>query len=113
VVGSIVASDRPPAERWAALDNLRGLTVFLMIPVNAAMELDAIPARGGGTYLPLALIEARMYEIMLDDVNLPKLYSIFGEVTEGMDIVDKIAKAETDANDRPLEEVKIIKASLI
>ncbi|MEW5893370.1 MAG: hypothetical protein AB1697_09545 [Pseudomonadota bacterium] len=27
---------------------------------DAAEELDAIPARGGGTYLPLALIEARM-----------------------------------------------------
>ncbi|MBU0613658.1 peptidylprolyl isomerase [Patescibacteria group bacterium] len=28
--------------------------------------------------------------IMLDDVDLPKLYSIFGEVTEGMEIVDQI-----------------------
>jgi len=30
--------------RWAALDNLRGLTVFLMIPVNAGMDFTSIPA---------------------------------------------------------------------
>jgi len=29
--------------------------------------------------------------VMLDDVALPHLYTIFGEVTEGMDVVDAIA----------------------
>ena len=28
--------------------------------------------------------------VMLDDVALPHLYTIFGEVTEGMDVVDEI-----------------------
>ena len=37
----------------------------------------------------------------------------FGQVVEGMDIVDKIARADTDANDRPLDEVKIIKAEVL
>ena len=37
----------------------------------------------------------------------------FGQVVEGMDIVDKIARADTDANDRPLEDVKIIKAEVV
>jgi predicted acyltransferase len=32
------------AGRWAALDNLRGLTVFLMLPVNAGMEFANLPA---------------------------------------------------------------------
>jgi peptidylprolyl isomerase len=40
-------------------------------------------------------------------------HPVFGKVVEGMDIVDKIAKVDTDGNDRPLEEVKIIKASII
>ena len=37
----------------------------------------------------------------------------FGEVVEGMDIVDKIAKVQKDSSDRSLEEIKIIKASVI
>jgi len=40
-------------------------------------------------------------------------HPVFGEVVEGMDVVDEIAKVETNSNDRPIEEVKIIKASLI
>ncbi|MFA6522729.1 MAG: peptidylprolyl isomerase [Patescibacteria group bacterium] len=47
--------------------------------------------------------------IMLDDVNLPKLYSIFGEVTEGMDIVDQIvigdAMTTVVIEDVPVEPV--------
>lgn len=34
----------------------------------------------------------------------------FGQVVKGMDVVDKIAKVETDPQDRPLEMVKIVKA---
>jgi peptidylprolyl isomerase len=37
----------------------------------------------------------------------------FGKVVEGMDVVDKIAIVSKDSNDRPLEEVKIIKASIL
>lgn len=37
----------------------------------------------------------------------------FGQVVEGMDIIDKIAKVDTDSNDRPLEDVKIIKAEVL
>ncbi|MDO8517058.1 MAG: peptidylprolyl isomerase [Nanoarchaeota archaeon] len=37
----------------------------------------------------------------------------FGKVISGMDVVDKIAAVKTDANDKPLKEVKIIKAKMI
>src|SRR4030043_16470 len=40
-------------------------------------------------------------------------HPVFGKVISGMDVIDAIAKVETDANDKPLEDVKIIKASLI
>lgn len=35
-------------------------------------------------------------------------HSVFGQVYEGMDIVDAIANVETDRSDKPLEDVKII-----
>ncbi|MEN7981841.1 MAG: peptidylprolyl isomerase [Nanoarchaeota archaeon] len=40
-------------------------------------------------------------------------HPVFGKVVEGMDIVDEIAKTPTDYQDRPIEEVKIIKASVL
>ena len=46
--------------------------------------------------------------------NSPHLdgqYAAFGKVTEGMDIVNKIAAAKTDRTDRPLEEIKLKKVT--
>jgi len=40
-------------------------------------------------------------------------YTIFGEVLSGMDIVDAIASAPTDVNDKPLKEIKIIKVRIL
>ena len=40
-------------------------------------------------------------------------YTVFGEVVEGMDIVDKILQVKTDRSDRPEEDVKIINVSVI
>lgn len=37
-------------------------------------------------------------------------YTVFGEVVEGMDVVDRIQRVERDENDRPLEDVRIIRA---
>ena len=41
---------------------------------------------------------------------LDKKHPVFGKVIEGMDVVDAIAKVETGAQDRPLEQVTIKKA---
>lgn len=41
------------------------------------------------------------------DVGLPHSYTIFGQVSSGMDAVDSIAKTATDPGDRPLDDVVI------
>ncbi|MDO4867238.1 MAG: peptidylprolyl isomerase [Clostridia bacterium] len=42
-----------------------------------------------------------------DYTGLDGQYAAFGQVLEGMDVVDAIATTATDANDRPLEEQAI------
>lgn len=39
-------------------------------------------------------------------------YAAFGKVTEGMDIVNKIAEVPTDYSDRPLDPQKIKKVTV-
>jgi peptidylprolyl isomerase len=48
--------------------------------------------------------------------GVPRLdgsYTVFGEVLEGLDIVDRIAAAETDAADKPVTDIKILKIKIL
>ena len=40
-------------------------------------------------------------------------YTVFGEVVEGLDVVEKISKTRTGSMDRPLEDIKIISAKRV
>ncbi|MFC1587867.1 peptidylprolyl isomerase, partial [Planctomycetota bacterium] len=50
---------------------------------------------------------------LVDNNYLDPKHPVFGKITGGMDVVDKIGKTETDGNDRPAQEMVIKKASLI
>ncbi|MDR2847950.1 MAG: peptidylprolyl isomerase [Bacteroidales bacterium] len=45
--------------------------------------------------------------------HLDDAYTVFGQVTKGLEIVEKISLVATDAADRPAEDVKIIKMKII
>ena len=51
--------------------------------------------------------------IMHEDYPLPYQYTIFGNVINGIDVVDKIASMETDASDRPISDITILDIQII
>jgi cyclophilin family peptidyl-prolyl cis-trans isomerase len=44
--------------------------------------------------------------------KLPKSYTLFGQVTKGLDVVDKIATAPRDGRDLPHEPVAMTKVTI-
>lgn len=40
-------------------------------------------------------------------------YTVFGEVLEGMEVVDAIASTATDMTDRPVQDIRILKVKII
>ena len=68
-------------------------------------------ARKGDMANPTKASSGSQFYIVHDENNCLHLdgqYSIFGEVTEGLDVIDKIAAVPTDRYDRPYEDVMII-----
>ena len=52
--------------------------------------------------------QKNLYQTLGGAPFLDNDYTVFGEVTEGIDIVDKIAALPTNARDFPLEEIRIL-----
>ena len=40
--------------------------------------------------------------------QLDGLYTVFGEVTGGLDVVERIAEADTDDYERPFDDIRIL-----
>lgn len=55
---------------------------------------------------------SQFFIIHKDSPHLDGDYAAFGKVTDGMDVVDKIAESKTDRSDRPVDEVKIKKVTV-
>ncbi len=50
---------------------------------------------------------SQFFIVTADSTFLDRQYTVFGEVTEGMDVADKIVNLERDDNDCPLEKVQM------
>ena len=57
--------------------------------------------------------QVKAYTTVGGTPHLDGEYTVFGEVLEGMDVIDKIQRVKTDRNDRPEEDVKIIKVEVL
>jgi peptidylprolyl isomerase len=57
--------------------------------------------------------DSQFYINLVDNLRLDGNYSVFGKVVDGMDVVDKVGNAPTDANDKPLQDATIIKVKSV
>jgi peptidylprolyl isomerase/peptidyl-prolyl cis-trans isomerase B (cyclophilin B) len=57
--------------------------------------------------------QIRLYTTIGGAPHLDGAYTVFGEVTRGMEIIDKIAASRVDANNRPIDNVRILKARIL
>jgi len=51
--------------------------------------------------------QRKIYKTTGGTPHLDGNYTVFGEVVEGLDVIDKIAAVETDRNNRPIKDVKM------
>jgi peptidyl-prolyl cis-trans isomerase B (cyclophilin B) len=77
--------------------------------------LDSVETfRMNGRKIPLA--QREVYKTIGGTPHLDQGYTVYGEVVKGLDVIDKIAAVQTSKaqdRDRPLQDVRIIKARLI
>ncbi|MBK7307356.1 MAG: peptidylprolyl isomerase [Chitinophagaceae bacterium] len=86
-------------------DSLKIVRRQLVDPVSIA-EYERTP------HFTYAAEQKKTYATLGGTPHLDMNYTIFGEVVEGLDVIDKIAAVKTDKNDRPKENVRM-KISII
>lgn len=79
-------------------------------------ELDAVQQRLDRATGGRIVLSPSVREIYRTEGGTPHLdgqYTVFGRVVEGLDTVEAILNEQTDDNDRPLNDVRIVKASVL
>jgi peptidyl-prolyl cis-trans isomerase B (cyclophilin B) len=74
-------------------------------------ELDAMEA--SGAHIKFTPEQREIYREQGGTPHLDYAYSVFGEVVEGLDVIAKIASVPTDERDRPLNDVRIIRITVL
>lgn len=74
-------------------------------------ELDGMEKAGG--HISFTNEQRMYYKNMGGTPHLDYAYTVFGEVIEGLEIINIIASVPVDNMDRPLEDIKIIRMSVL
>ena len=72
--------------------------------------LDMMAQRYGKTF---SEEQRKVYATEGGTPHLDGDYTVFGQLIEGMDVLDRIASVKTDRSDRPLNDVRILSVKVI
>ena len=86
------------------------------VPAHKHIKGALAAARRGDAANPLKESSGSQFYIVQDPRTCAQLdgaYTVFGETIEGLDVIDKIARVDTDPRDCPISPVKIVKIELV
>ena len=86
---------------------------FYIVQGKALSDSDLNSMEANGSHIKFTPEQRNIYKTSGGTPHLDYTYTVFGEVIEGLDIVDRIASVPTDKMSRPLEDVKIIKVTVL
>ncbi|MBD5234754.1 MAG: peptidylprolyl isomerase [Bacteroidales bacterium] len=92
-------------QRTGDRDGLRKLQDELIAQTEAKVAAMPAPA--------LTPEQREAYTTVGGAPHLDGDYTVFGEVIKGMDVIDRIEKAETDGADRPKDDIRILSMKVI
>jgi peptidylprolyl isomerase len=79
--------------------------------VRGTLSMANAGPNSGGSQFFINLVDNSFLDY--DKQPLTSKHPVFGEVIEGMDVVDEIAGVATGVGDKPVEDVVIVKASVV
>lgn len=106
IINGIIAN--PPKELQAKVDSARALNTNesynnLVNDINPFVEKEL--AKKG--VFAFSEEQKKVYTTLGGAPHLDGSYTVFGEVIEGLEVLDKIAAVQKDKNDRPLTDIKM------
>lgn len=84
-----------------------------LLELQDTLEAQALAQAGKEPALKFTKEQIQAYTTVGGAPHLDGAYTIFGEVVEGMDVVEKIGNAKTGRADRPVVDIRILKAEVL
>lgn len=78
---------------------------FYIVQGQVLNEAQLTTLQSRGVHAPFTPEQIEAYTTVGGTPHLDGAYTVFGEVTSGMDVVDAIAAVRTDNNDRPAKDI--------
>ncbi len=84
-----------------------------LLELQDTLEAQARAQAGKEPALKFTKEQIQAYTTVGGAPHLDGAYTIFGDVVEGMDVVEKIVNAKTGRADRPVVDIRILKAEVL